>query len=96
MKAKLPAVARITLRQKAAMDEYVRDTQPEMFRRYMMLTAITLNESHGFGKDRLAKVFDQLSELMQVHAPEDIIFWEHVEQRCRQLGLSEYLNLEEK
>lgn len=93
MKAYIPATKLLTKKQMDDVDAYVAKRSQLAMQRYMMLTAVTLNESHGFGSERLTKMFDCMSELVQVHAPEDEEFWTHVEQRCKQLKLDKYLNL---
>ena len=100
MKARLPAASHLTRKQRAIIDqvfgEYMQAAMPEAFRRYMMLTAIVLNQSNGFGKQRLERVFDTLGNLVVNCAPEDDVFWDHVEQRCCQLGLQEYFKKNER
>ena len=101
MKARLPAPAVQSKSKQDRLREYIRETveqnldenRTEYARHYMMLMAICLNETEGFGERRLQRVFDALNCLVQGEAPQDEIFWEHVETRCKQLGLSEYFNL---
>lgn len=93
MKARVSAVSLLSRKEKADLEAYISERSKEAMRRYMMLTAVVLSESHGFGSGRLIETFDCMSELLQVHAPDDEEFWTHVEQRCKQLKMDRYLDL---
>lgn len=101
MKARIPPAKLLNSKQRRHLKEYIAEAseaemdanRTEYIRHYMMLTAICLNESEGFGEKRLLRFMDTLNCMVQGEAPRDEIFWEHAEQRCRQLGLREYFNL---
>lgn len=93
MKAYIPATKLLTKKQMDDLNAFIAEWSQLAMRQYMMLTAVVLNESHGFGSSRLTEMFDCMSELVQVHAPDDEEFWTHVEQRCRQLKLHNYFYL---
>ena len=68
-----------------AQEEFERKNR-EATRRVFMLLAVALNERHGFGKDRITRLFAELDKLMGEHA-KDTEFWEHVHRRCMQIGV---------
>lgn len=98
MKAKVPVTSFLNHEQMKALIEYtkqmaeehVEEKTDELFNRYLMLTAVTLSESYGFGKNRLCRFFDKFGELVQIVAPEDDVFWAHIERRLEQLGVDKY------
>lgn len=79
---------RITKAQYDAIYQEIRSQQEGITRRLMKLTCIALNESEGFGKDRLRRVMKEINVLAEEHL-NDEIFWHHADIRIRQLGFSE-------
>lgn len=49
-----------------------------MFRRYYKLLAVSLNRKFGFGKQRIQRVFEDISELSK-QREHDEVFWAHVD-----------------
>lgn len=102
MKARIPPEHMLNSTQRKQLNEYytavveqmIEDAKTEFAKQYMMMTVICLNKPEGFGAKRLTRFLDTLNDLTQGEAPQDEEFWAHAEHRCKQLGLSEYFNLE--
>lgn len=77
---------RISKAQHQAIHSEIRRQQEGITRRLMKLVCIALNESEGFGNKRLHRVMSAVTILAD-ESQEDIIFWNHVDRRIRQLGI---------
>lgn len=58
----------------------------DLSRRLFKLFCIALNQEYGFGKDRLLKVIKTVNDLSS-YRETDEVFWSHVDERVKQLGL---------
>lgn len=79
---------RISKAQYQAIHNEMRSQQEGITRRLMKLVCVVLNESEGFGRDRLRRVLSKVTILAD-ESQDDEIFWGHVDKRMRQLGISE-------
>ena len=82
MKARMPAEARLTNRQRAvlyeAADKAVRAREREHIRRIFKLLCVSLHESYGFGRGRLEHVLRTISSLSAEHE-RDEVYWAHID-----------------
>lgn len=91
MKARIPAAAQLSNRQRAclreaAANELQRQEQLRM-RRFFKLMCVALHEVYGFGHDRLRNVISAISYLAAEH-DHDEVFWEHIDKVViRELGM---------
>lgn len=86
MKAHIPPASRMTNKQLEAVREHNGQESIRMSRRFYKITALVLNEVFGFGTDRLLKFTGRFEEICTLYE-DDPVYWEHVDQRCDQLGL---------
>lgn len=82
MKARVPAVSRLSNKQRAcireaAAHELQRQEQLRM-RRMFKLMCVSLHEAYGFGRGRLSNVMSTISNLAAEH-DRDEVFWDHVD-----------------
>ena len=89
MRANVPH--RITNKQKAAIrkevaEEMVRQSK-DSTRRIFKLWCAALHEEYGFGKVRLRRILQRVSEVAEIHA-HDEVYWTHVDMLMDQLGLA--------
>ena len=52
----------------------------------MKIFCIALNETEGFGKQRLGRVLDSVIKISDEHM-HDEVFWHHADKRLEQIGL---------
>lgn len=88
MKAHIPA--RVTNKQMAAIRKEVakeleRQEQGSIRRIFKLLCA-ALHEQYGFGKVRLGRVLQSVSNLAAEHE-HDEVFWTHIDRLMEQLGI---------
>lgn len=86
MKCRLPAVSRISNKQRKACNEYLFQQHENSIRRLFKLFCITLNQDFGFGKNRLLKLLDSVSRLSAEHK-KDEVYWEHIDRYLHSIGL---------
>ncbi|MBS5783827.1 MAG: hypothetical protein KID04_13240 [Clostridium sp.] len=86
MKAHIPPRQQISNRSLKAVDEYIQEESHNMSRRLFKLVAVALNELYGFGAKRNLELSQRVGNLIIEHQ-DDEIFWQHVDQRCDQMGL---------
>lgn len=86
MKVKISTWDSLSKKQRAEIDEYIKIRGVEVyqeeaegnFRRYYKLLATSLNKKFGFGKKRILKVFEDISELSK-DRDNDPVFWAHID-----------------
>ena len=86
MKVRISEFDKLNKKQREAIDEYIKTRGIEVyqneaegdFRRYYKLVAVVLNEKFGFGKQRIQRVFEEISELGK-QREHDEVFWAHVD-----------------
>ena len=71
--------------------EVVRKDQERAMRQWFKLLAVGLSEAFGFGEQRIKKLMLEIVNLIRIHDEEDVEFWEHVNRRCKQLGVYEII-----
>lgn len=86
MKAHIPPRQQISNQSLKAVDEYIQEESHNMSRRLFKLVAVALNELYGFGAKRNLELSQRVGTLIVEHQ-DDEIFWQHVDQRCDQMGL---------
>ena len=95
MKSKIPIQTKISRKELEELRSYCDGLAQEGFtknseramRRWFKLLAVALNDRFGFGKDRLFRLFGDLTELIRIHDEEDVEFWTHTDRRCEQIGV---------
>lgn len=90
MQARIRPRDRVSVRAKAAVEEYVeerlREESTDVTRRLFKIAIIALNEDFGFGKARLMRFVSSMENAMQTwHKNEE--YWRDVDARCRQIGM---------
>lgn len=82
MKARIPAAARVTQKEKQAVYEYAQQEISRMerdcIRRYFKLMCYVLNKEYGFGTQRCLKITNGIAELSKEHDTDEI-FWHHLD-----------------
>lgn len=86
MKARISTWDFLTKKQKDEINDFIKKKGLEvyetesngMFRRYYKLLAVSLNRKLGFGKQRIQRVFEDISELSK-RREHDEVFWAHVD-----------------
>lgn len=82
MKARVPAVSRLSNKQKACIREAaameLQKQEEHRMRRMFKLMCISLHETYGFGHDRLYNVISSMDRLATEH-DRDEVFWDHVD-----------------
>ena len=86
MKARIPPRQQISNQSLKAVDTYIQEESHNMSRRLFKLVAVALNELYGFGAKRNLELSQRVGNLIIEHQ-DDEIFWQHVDQRCDQMGL---------
>lgn len=86
MKARIPPRQQISNQSLKAVDTYIQEESNNMSRRLFKLVAVALNELYGFGAKRNLELSQRVGNLIIEHQ-DDEIFWQHVDQRCDQMGL---------
>ena len=95
MKARVPISSRLSkddqtrLKEEmkaVALNEYAKISE-QATRRTFELMAVALNERYGFGEQRITRLFAEITRLINEH-DHDIEYWEHVNRRCRQIGIA--------
>lgn len=94
MKAHIPIEAKIGSKDLKEIQAWARAYACEEYekrnrdatRRLFQLITIALNDTHGFGKQRITELFGGVQRLMEEH-DKDTEFWEHVQRRCEQIGV---------
>ncbi len=90
MKARLSLSNRIPKKQQKILDEFVkeqfRSEGHDYTRRLLKIVCIALNETEGFGKLRLGKLLNAVTEISNEHM-NDEVFWVHADKRLEQIGL---------
>ena len=99
MKSHIPIQARMNKKDFAALEaktkeisrEYLESQQQNATRNMLMLMAVCLNDQYGFGRDRLERLFININQLIKTYGEKDVEFWAHMEKRCEQLHIMQYL-----
>lgn len=90
MRARLKPSAITTKTQKKAINQVLQSElerqQKLVMRRFFKIMCVSLNDDFGFGKERLMRLINRISEVAAVHE-NDEIYWLHVDKRIAQLGL---------
>ena len=86
MKARIPPRNQMSNQSLKAVDTYIQEESHNMSRRLFKLVAVALNELYGFGAKRNLELSQRVGNLIIEHQ-NDEIFWQHVDQRCDQMGL---------
>ena len=90
MKARIKASSIATNKQKELARELVREEMRKQeqgnVRRLFKLMCLSLNEECGYGKKRLGYLLARISENAALHE-RDEVFWTHVDQRMKQIGM---------
>lgn len=91
MRARIKPTAMISKAQRKAVDEVLRSEmerqQKLVMRRFFKLMCVSLNDDFGFGKERLMRLIERISEVSAEHA-NDEVYWTHIDRRIEQLGLA--------
>ena len=69
-----------------AMQEQFRKEAEGHTRRLLKIVCIALNETEGFGKQRIARFMDAVTEISNEHMTDEI-FWTHADKRLQQMGV---------
>lgn len=90
MRARLKPSAIISKVQKKAVNQVLQSElerqQKLVMRRFFKIMCVSLNKDFGFGKERLMRLINRISEVSAEHE-NDEIYWVHVDRRIEQLGL---------
>ena len=71
---------------KELMQEQFRKEAEGHTRRLLKIVCIALNETEGFGKQRIARFMDSVTKISDEHMT-DIVFWTHADRRLQQIGV---------
>lgn len=90
MKARISLPGKVSKKQqevaKRLVREQFRSEAQDHTRRLMKIFCIALNETEGFGKQRLGRVLDSIIKISDEHMYDEI-FWTHADKRLEQIGL---------
>lgn len=90
MRARLKPSAIISKVQKKAVNQVLQSElerqQKLVMRRFFKIMCVSLNKDFGFGKERLMRLINRISEVSAEHE-NDEIYWVHVDRCIEQLGL---------
>lgn len=90
MKARISLPGRVSKRQQDITRELVREQfrseAQGHTRRLLKIVCIALNETEGFGKQRLGRVLDSVIKISDEHMYDEV-FWTHADKRLEQIGL---------
>jgi FKBP-type peptidyl-prolyl cis-trans isomerase (trigger factor) len=88
--------ARISFQNKMSkkQQETARELMQEQFRkeaeghtrRLLKIVCIALNETEGFGKQRIARLMDEVASISNEHMTDEV-FWTHADKRLQQMGV---------
>lgn len=90
MKARISLPGKVSKKQQ----EVARELVKEQFRseaqghtrRLLKIVCIALNEAEGFGKQRLGRFLDMVTQISDEHM-DDEVFWTHADKRIEQMGI---------
>ena len=90
MNAHIKAADRLSNARKEAINAYtaeeIKRQGADVMRRLFKLVCVSLNEQFGFGAERCSRLIAEVSSLAEKH-PEDEVFWTHVDQVMKQMGM---------
>ena len=86
MKARIAPRQLMSNRELKTVAQYIQEESHNLSRRLFKLVAVAANELYGFGKQRNLELSQRVGSLIIEHQ-DDEIFWQHVDQRCDQMGL---------
>ena len=90
MRARIKPVHFVNKKQKAAVNEYVKEElrvqQAGSVRRVFKLFCVALHDEYGFGKGRLTNVLGKVTTVCE-EKRNDPVFWTHVDRAIEQIGL---------
>ena len=90
MKARISLPGRASKKQqevaKRLVKEQFRSEAEGHTRRLLKIVCIALNETEGFGKQRLGRFLDVVTQISNEHM-DDEVFWTHADKRIEQIGL---------
>lgn len=81
-----PASKRERERIRSEVGKELRKQSSDLTRRIFKLFCLALNDQHGFGKKRLQNVI-KVVNYFALEREMDEVFWTHVDERMKQLGL---------
>ena len=90
MKARISLPGRVSKKQqevaKRLVQEQFRSEAEGHTRRLLKIVCIALNETEGFGKQRLGRVLDSIIKISDEHMYDEV-FWHHADKRLEQMGI---------
>ena len=90
MNARINVYDRATKKEKERARELIREEMRKQgdaySRRMFKLFCYSLNERHGFGRQRCLEVIEEVANLREKHK-NDEAFWRHLDQRMEQIGV---------
>lgn len=86
MKVRIKSIDALSTKHKKELDEYIKKRGMEIYneessglmRRCYKTFAVTLNQQFGFGKARITKLFDSISDISK-ERDKDEVFWRHID-----------------
>lgn len=86
MKVRLSSWNGLSKKQREEIDRYIKVRGLEvyqaetegLYRRFLKIMAVSLNEKYGFGKKRLIRLFDHVTALNK-QREQDEVFWWHID-----------------
>ena len=90
MKARISLPGKATKKQhevaRRLVKEQFRNEAEGHTRRLLKIICIALNETEGFGKQRLGRLLDVVTQISNEHM-DDEVFWTHADKRVEQMGI---------
>ena len=90
MKARISLPGKATKKQQEVarrlVKEQFRNEAEGHTRRLLKIICIALNETEGFGKQRLGRLLDVVTQISNEHM-DDEVFWVHADRRLDQIGI---------
>ena len=90
MKARISLPGKVSKKQqevaKRLVREQFRSEAEGHTRRLLKIVCIALNETEGFGKQRLGRFLDAVTQISDEHMYDEV-FWTHADKRIEQMGI---------
>lgn len=90
MKARISYQSKMSKKQQESarelMREQFRNEAEGHTRRLLKIVCIALNETEGFGKQRIGRFMDSVMKISDEHMTDEI-FWRHADKRLQQMGV---------
>lgn len=90
MKARISLPGKVSKKQqevaKRLVKEQFRSEAEGHTRRLLKIVCIALNETEGFGKQRLGRFLEEVTRISDEHMTDEV-YWAHADKRIEQLGI---------